>query len=512
MTALSSAEPPAGQIAYRALAGRSRQALLNALITAGRPMDAGEAARAVGLHRNTARAQLDILVSAGLLSRSARKDGQRGRPRVLYMPAASADGVLAARDHFAAPRAMPVPDAVSLILAEVERLPARTMRLAEASGHVLAQSVIAADDVPRFANSAMDGYAVRAADTASAPVRLDVVETISAGEQPRYAVPPGGAAKIMTGAPMPDGADAVCMIERTTVLPDGLGVLIASPVAPGSNVRLPGEDIEAGSIVFDESTLLGPAHVGVLASLGIDAVAAYPRPVVAVMSTGNELAADDSAPRPGQIRDANRPALLTRVAADGLVAADLGIVPDDETALAGELLRAARRCDVIIATGGVSVGDHDVLKVVMARLGGASMHGLDVAIKPGRHVAIARLRDSGSLVFGLPGNPVAALVGYEIFVRPALRAMAGHRVLSRPRLSAIAEVSLRRRPGPKLHLVRVRARCDAEGNLRVHPSGGQDSHMLRAMAAANALALLPDGDGVPAGERVEVLLLDDGEI
>jgi molybdopterin molybdotransferase len=420
----------------------------------------------------------------------------------------------AGRPRIAGPDAMPVSDALAVILAEVESLPVRPVRIASARGHVLAESVAATENVPRFANSAMDGYALRAADTACAPVRLDVVGTISAGDCPRYVVPPGGAARIMTGAPLPDGADAVCMVERTTLTRNGRGVVISQPIASGTNVRMPGEDIEAGSVVFEAGTLLGPAHVGVLASLGVDSVLVHQRPVVGVLSTGDELAPGDSAPGAGQIRDANRPALLAQVAADGLAAADLGIVPDDATMLATCLLHASRRCDVIIATGGVSVGDHDLLKAVMARLGGTSMRALDVAIKPGRHLAVARVSDAdgGALVFGLPGNPVAALVGYEIFVRPAMRAMAGHRVLSRPRLSAVAEVALPRTPGPKLHLIRVRASRDAEGNLLVRPSGGQDSHQLRAMAAANALALLPDGDGVPAGERVEILLLDAGQL
>jgi len=297
------------------------------------------------------------------------------------------------------------------------------------------------------------------------------------------------------------------MVECTSPAPDGQSVVIGVALQPGTNVRLPGEDIEAGNVVFDAGTVLGPAHIGALASLGVGSIEAYPQPRVGVMSTGNELAADGASPGPGQIRDANRPALLAQLAADGLAAADLGIVPDDECDLAGTLLAAGARCDVAIATGGVSLGDHDVLKAVMADLGGTSARTLDIAVKPGRHVAVSRLSGTGTLLFGLPGNPVAALVSYELFVRPALRALAGHDVISRPRLTAIADVGLRRRPGPKLHLVRVRARFDADGALRVRPSGGQDSHMLRAMAAANALALLPDGDGVQAGEPVQILLL-----
>jgi molybdopterin biosynthesis enzyme len=172
------------------------------------------------------------------------------------------------------------------------------------------------------------------------------------------------------------------------------------------------------------------------------------------------------------------------------------------------LAAAAARCDAIIATGGVSVGDHDLLKVALEKLGGPTMRSLRVAIKPGQHIAVAWLGERRVPAFGLPGNPVAALVAYEMFVRPALRAMAGCRVLDRPLVTAVAETDLPRRPGPKLHLVRVVARTGTDGLLRVRSAGGQDSHMLLAMAQANALAILPDGPGVRAGEGVEVLLLD----
>ncbi|MGI9006489.1 MAG: molybdopterin-binding protein, partial [Streptosporangiaceae bacterium] len=210
----------------------------------------------------------------------------------------------------------------------------------------------------------------------------------------------------------------------------------------------------------------------------------------------------------GKIRDANRPALLAQLGFDGFRGVDLGAGADDPDARSGLLAAGASRCDAIVASGGVSAGDHDLLKVALEKLGGTTMRWLRVAVKPGQHVAFALLGERHVPAFGLPGNPVAALVTYELYVRPALRAMAGCPVLDWPRITAIAETDLPRRPGPRLHLVRVTARAGPGGVLRVRLSGGQDSHMLRAMAQANALALLPGGDGVRAGGRIEVLLLD----
>lgn len=411
------------------------------------------------------------------------------------------------RTNPAGPAMISVAEAHRTVLDMIAPLAPRRVSIGEALGYVLAEKVRATEAVPRFANSAMDGYAVRAADVAHAPVRLRVIGTAAAGDGPKTAVSPGEAMRIMTGAQMPPGADAVCMVERTKAEDGGFAVLIGEPVGPGTNVREAGEDIAAGSEVFGPGTQLGPAHIGVLASLGIQTVLVRPRPVVGVLSTGDELAAPDDALMPGKIRDANRPALLAQLGSDRFHGVDLGIGGDNQEILTDRLREAASRCDAIIATGGVSVGDRDVLKVALEKLGGTAMLSLQVALKPGKHIAVASLGKQRVPAFGLPGNPVAALVAYELFVRPALRAMAGCPAPDRPRIAAIAETDLPRRPGPKLHLVRVTARTGTDGVLRVRPSGGQQSHMLMAMARANALALLPDGDGVRAGGRVEVLLL-----
>jgi molybdenum cofactor synthesis domain-containing protein len=409
-----------------------------------------------------------------------------------------------------------VAEARHLVLAAMAPLAARRVAISDAVGHVLAQQVLAREAVPRFANSAMDGYAVRAADVASAPVCLRVTGSVAAGDEPAVALGRGEAIRIMTGAPLPSGADAVCMIERARVEDHGSAVIIETAVGPGTNVRQPGEDIVPGAEVIASGTSLGPAHIGVLASLGVQSVLVRPRPVVGVLSTGNELAGPGAVLVPGKIRDANRPALLAQLRTDGFPTVDLGAGPDDQDALLDLLTAGASACDAIVATGGVSVGDHDVLKVAMEKLGGTTMRSLLVAVKPGKHVAFALLgEDHGEErgeqrvpAFGLPGNPVAALVTYELYVRPALRALAGCQVLDRPLITAIAETDLPRRPGPQLNLVRVTARSAPGGVPRVRLSGGQDSHMLRAMAQANGLALLPGGDGVRAGGRVRVLVLD----
>lgn len=401
-----------------------------------------------------------------------------------------------------------VAEARSLLLAGIEPLPPRRVALGDACGHVLAETVLAHENVPRFANSAMDGYAVRTADITAVPVRLRVTGTVAAGDAPGPGLAPGEAMRIMTGAPLPFGADAVCPVERAVAENGGATVFIGEQSAPGTNVRRPGEDIAAGTALFTAGTQLRPAHIGALASVGAGSVLVRPRPTVGVLSTGNELAGPGEAPGAGKIRDANRPALLAQLQADGFRVVDLGVGADDQDTLSGLLTEATYGCDAILATGGVSVGDHDLLKSALDKVGGGTMQSLDVAVKPGRHVAAALLGARPVPAFGLPGNPVAALVTYELYVRPALRRLAGCPVLDRPRFTATAETDLRRRPGPKLNLLRVTARTCPDGGLLVRLAGGQQSHMLRAMAQANALALLPDGKGVQAGGSVEVMLLD----
>jgi molybdenum cofactor synthesis domain-containing protein len=353
----------------------------------------------------------------------------------------------------------------------------------------------------------MDGYAVRARDVKNVPARLRVTGVLMAGVDPgQLVVGEGEAARIMTGAVLPLGADAVCMVEHTRN-EEGF-VIIDEAVGPGTNVRNAGDDIAAGDEVFVVGAQLSAAHIGVLASLGMEQVLVYPRPRVGVVSTGDELTSGQGPLELGKVRDSNRPALLAQVKADGFVPVDLGHAPDEPDALAKTLQDAAQECDALLTSGGVSVGERDFVRTVLEKLGGQHARWLQVAVRPGKPFAFSTLPPNGTPAFGLPGNPVSALVSYELFARPSLRLMAGHENLDRPRLAARAAVDLLRQPDGRLHLVRVQAVASADGALYVRPSGGQSSHQLHALASANALAFLPDGQGVAAGEIVEVMVLD----
>lgn len=380
------------------------------------------------------------------------------------------------------------------------------LALDAALGCVAAAPVIAAGSVPVFANSQMDGYALRAGDCADG-ARLHVVDSVVAGQVAKRPVGSGEAVRIMTGASLPEGADAVLMVEQTATEDEGSVVVVRGSVRPGDYVRRAGEDIEAGEVAIEAGTVLGPAHLGVLASLGEATVLVHPAPRVGVMSTGDELADAGGRLRPGAVRDSNRPALLALVRSSGFEATDLGIVVDEPGRIADAVRRAATRCDALITSGGVSVGDRDYIKVVLDELAAGAMRWMQVAIKPAKPFAFGALAATGTPVFALPGNPVSAVVSFELFVRPALRKMAGHRELDRPAVDALAEEDLPRVADGKLHLVRVVATLGPDGRVHVRSSGGQASHLLKSMAMANALALLPDGVGVAAGEQVRVMLL-----
>jgi molybdenum cofactor synthesis domain-containing protein len=384
------------------------------------------------------------------------------------------------------------------ILGAVATLAPVTVDRADAHGLVLAADVVAGEDVPPFANTAMDGYAVRAADTAGAstdgPVRLRVVGELPAGHAPSTPVGPGDAIRIMTGAPMPSGADAVVMVERTA--PDGTdGVLVEVEVDAGLHVRAAGGDLTTGAVVF-------PAGTRLLASVGASTAAVFPRPRVGVLSTGDELV--EAGPlEPGKIRDSNRPMLLALAREAGMDAIDLGRAPDDEDTITRLLEDALERCDAVLTSGGVSVGDYDYVKAALDRLG--SLEWRQVAIRPAKPLAFGVVR--GTPVFGLPGNPVSSLVSFELFARPALLQLAGDPHRFRPEVVARAGTDLARRPDGKLHLDRVRVTWIDGGYVAVR-TGDQASNVLSATALANGLALLADGDGVRAGDDVRVMLLD----
>jgi molybdenum cofactor synthesis domain-containing protein len=400
-------------------------------------------------------------------------------------------------------------EARRFVLSGLRRSQPARVALDAALGCVAAAPVIAAGPVPVFANSQMDGYALRAADCADG-ARLHVVDSVVAGQIATRPIEAGEAVRIMTGAPLPEGADAVCMVEQTATEDEGSVVVVRGSVRPGDYVRRAGEDIEAGEVAIEAGTVLGPAHLGVLASLGEATVLVHPAPRVGVVSTGDELAEAGGRLRPGAVRDSNRPALLALVRSSGFEATDLGIVADEPGRIADAVRRAATRCDALITSGGVSVGDRDYIKVVLDELAAGAMRWMQVAIKPAKPFAFGALAATGTPVFALPGNPVSAVVSFELFVRPALRKMAGHRELDRPAVDALADEDLPRVADGKLHFVRVVAAFGPDGRVHVRPSGAQASHLLKSMAMANALALLPDGVGVAAGEQVRVMLLDAG--
>ena len=406
-------------------------------------------------------------------------------------------------------------DARAHVLGSLVPAPPVPVALPAALGCVLAADVVSAEAIPPFANTAMDGFAVRSADTVGAtddrPAVLTVVATIRAGEAPAVSVGAGEAIRIMTGAPMPAGADAVVMVERTQVADDDATVLVLTEVGPGNHVRPAGDDLRPGQAVFEAGEVLSAGHLGVLASLGYQHVDVVPRARVGVFSTGDELVEGPQPLQPGQIRDSNRITLLSLLAESGCDAVDLGRIPDDEAAIAAAIELGVASCDALITSGGVSMGDFDYVKVVLDRLG--EMRWMQVAIRPAKPLAFGTVeRDDGTRVpvFGLPGNPVSSMVSFELFARPGLRHLMGRRAddLDRPHVVAVADEPLIRRPDGKVHLDRVVARYDeADRAHHISSAGKQGSHHLTAMATADALAIVPDGETVPAGGLVRVMLL-----
>jgi len=383
----------------------------------------------------------------------------------------------------------------------------------DSTGLVLAAAVVAAEDVPPFANSAVDGYAVVAesvaAATADAPVQLPVVGEVAAGAYTDRVLRTGEAIRIMTGAPVPAGADAIVMVEDTERVDDDR-VAIRRSIAVGAAVRPRGDDVRAGTTLYAAGTVVSPTVAGVLASVNAATVQVVPCVRVAVLSTGDELVEDGSVLQPGQIRESNRTMLLGLVRAAGCDAVDFGIVRDDEAELERVLHKAATECDAIVTSGGVSMGDYDVVKAVLSRI--ADMRWMQIAIRPAKPFAFGLLASGGRTVpvFGLPGNPVSSIVSFELLARPALLQMMGHTAIDRPLVQAIADGGLPRRQDGKTHYVRVFAKFGDDGRVHVESVGLQGSHQLAATSLANAIAVVTDGDGVEPGAPVTTMLMSLG--
>jgi molybdenum cofactor synthesis domain-containing protein len=400
------------------------------------------------------------------------------------------------------------------VLLAVQQAAPVTVPMSDAYGLVLAENIVSQEEVPHFDNSAVDGFAVRAQDVAKVPATLRIVDEIAAGGIPNVVVGPGETSRIMTGAPMPNGADAVVMVEDSAPGTTPQEVTLSASVHVGQAVRPRGDDVHIGDVVFRIGDVLHPAAVGVLASINVPRVSVVPRLRVAVLSTGDELVDDGSPLALGQIRESNRTMLMGLVTQAGCAAVDYGIVRDNEQALEETLRTAAAECDAIVTSGGVSMGAYDVVKALLGRI--AQMTWMQIAIKPAKPFAFGMLSaPRGSEVhrevpiFGLPGNPVSSLVSFELLARPALRKMMGHAPVQRPALLAVADTHFLRKTDGKIHFQRVVAKSNSDGRIHVAPVSQQGSHQLAASALANAVAVMPDGDGVAAGGEVRVLLLSD---
>ncbi len=400
-----------------------------------------------------------------------------------------------------------VEEHLQTVLSTVAPLSLLEMPLLDAHGCVLGEDVIASGPLPPFDNSSMDGYAVRHADllgaTPDTPVSLHVVGDIAAGSSTGISVQPGLCARIMTGAPMPPGADTVVPVEWT----DGgiAQVRVTHLPAPGSYIRRIGEDVQTGQHVLAAGASLSAAQIGLLAALGRQRVLVHPPPRVVVISTGSELVEPGVTPRDGQIVDANGYALSAAASEAGAHAFRVGIVADDPRALTEVIEDHLIQADVVVTSGGVSVGAYDVVKDVLGRLGDVAFER--IAMQPGMPQAFGTIGPDRTPVFGLPGNPVSALVSFEVFVRPALRRMLGAPALGRPQVQAVLASPLVSAPG-KRQFARVRVEHDGSRWVAT-PVGGGGSHLLASLASSNGLAIVPeDVTDVPAGALVTTWLLE----
>lgn len=392
-----------------------------------------------------------------------------------------------------------VEEALARVLAHVPPNGVERVGLREAHGRVLAEEVAAPGELPPWTASAMDGFAVRAADV---PGDLRVIETVPAGGVPRKRVEAGTATRIMTGAPVPEGADAVVMVEDTEAAGDD-GVRIRVGANVGQHLRPTGSEVARGAPVLAPGKTLGAGAIGLCAALGIPSVRVWMRPRVAILSTGDEVVEPGFPLGPGQIHSSNGHALAALVREAGAEAIDLGNAPDDPRAIA-DAFRAGLRCDVVLSTGGVSVGDFDHVKGVLGDLG-VTMDFWRVAMKPGKPLAFGAI--GGTPIFGLPGNPVSCMVNFYQFVRPVLRKMLGDPAPFLPVVEAELTGRTSRKPG-RPEFIRVRLFREGEA-IRGEVAGHQGSAGVQSMADAHGFALIPGG-ATEIGGRVAVQVFDAG--
>ena len=398
-----------------------------------------------------------------------------------------------------------VEEALDKILFRIQPLGAEKVSILEALGRVIAEDIYAHRDIPPFDNSGMDGYAVRSEDIQNAssnrPVRLEVIEDLPAGFISKKRVEQGKAIRIMTGAPIPKGADTIVPVEDTKQEEKFVSIFETAP--PGDYIRKAGEDVKKGDCVIPRGDLIRPAEVGMLASVGRSFVSVYQRSLVAILCTGEELVDVDEELEGVKIVSSNSYTLAAQVKDCGAIPIQLGIARDRKEEIKEKLLQGIR-ADILISSAGVSVGDYDFVKDALNELG-MEMVFWRVAMKPGKPLAFGTIQ--GKPVFGLPGNPVSSMVSFEQFVRPSLLKMMGHRQLFRPVIEAILKEDIRKKPGRR-HFIRASVSFEKDDYF-VTLTGAQGSGILRSMVKANGLVIIPeDREIVRAGERVKVQLLD----
>jgi molybdopterin molybdotransferase len=384
------------------------------------------------------------------------------------------------------------------LLGQIEPLPPRTVPVAQASGLVLAEDLRASFQLPRFTNAAMDGFALRSADTTDAPARLQVIGRASAGAPASLAVGPGEAIAIATGAAMPEGADAVVPVEL--VEPDSDTVVVTVAVSPGRHVRAAGEDVQAGVVVLEAGIQLGAGQLSAAAALGRTALLVHPRPRVSVLPTGDEVRPPEATLGPGEVHEAVGAPISALLSELGAVPLVRPIAPDDPQALESAVRDAATDADAVVTVGGVSMGHRDPVRAIE----GITAYGL--ALRPAKPFAFGLV--DGVPLFGLPGNPAAALVAFEELVRPAILRMLGRPPRLRPATMGTLAESVRQSPG-RFHLVRVEVWRE-EGRLMVRPAGREGAGMVHSLARARGwMEMAADVGRLSAGAQVRVRLLGD---
>ncbi|MDP3730388.1 MAG: molybdopterin molybdotransferase MoeA [Candidatus Omnitrophota bacterium] len=399
-----------------------------------------------------------------------------------------------------------VDSALKIILNDIRTLRGESAHLTESLGRVLAEDIYASSDIPGFDNSAMDGYALRALDTQNASKRipkiLNVIEDRRAGYISRREIKNGQAIRIMTGAVMPKGSDSVVMVEDTQRHGKD-NVKIFNPVKRGDSVRRKGEDIKKGEMVLVKGTRLNSAHVGLLASLGKARVLVSRKPKIAILATGDEVVDVGGKLKPGELRSSNTYTLYSQILKCGGIPKNLGIAKDKPQMLEAKL-RSGLDCDMILTSGGVSVGDYDLVKFILAKMG-TNIRFWKVAMRPGKPLVFGLVK--GIPIFGLPGNPVSSMITFDVFVKPAMLKMEGADDFSAKNVDAVLEEGITKRRGLR-YFVRAITRWD-DGVYFTRTTGPQGSGILKSMALANSLIVLPEEEeNVDKGVRVTVRFLE----